>query len=94
MKFAHLADCHLGSWKDVALQKVSSESFVKAIDISIAERVDFVLICGDLFNTALPPVESIKTAVEQLKRLHDIGIRVIALQAAMTIVRAAKQFLT
>ena len=76
MKFAHLADCHLGSWKDVALQKVSSESFVKAIDISIAERVDFVLICGDLFNTALPPVESIKTAVEQLKRLHDIGIRV------------------
>jgi len=76
MKFAHLADCHLGSWKDAALQRVSSESFIKAIDISIAEHVDFVLICGDLFNTALPPVESIKTAVEQLKKLHDLGIRV------------------
>ncbi len=54
MKFAHLADCHLGSWKREELRKLNLESFRKAIDICIERKVDFVLIAGDLFDTAYP----------------------------------------
>ena len=49
MKFTHMADCHIGSWRDPKL-KTLAHAFVKAIDISIKEKVDFILIAGDMFN--------------------------------------------
>ncbi len=74
MIFAHLADCHLGGWREPALRETNQKAFVKAIQRCLDERVDFVIIAGDLFNTALPPVEIIRLAVTQLKRLNDAGI--------------------
>ena len=44
MKFAHLADCHIGSWREPELKELSIKSFEKAIDICIKEHVGFVLI--------------------------------------------------
>jgi DNA repair exonuclease SbcCD nuclease subunit len=56
--------------KDEAAQP---QDLRKAISICIDEKVDFALIAGDLFNTALPSIESLKIAVENLKRLKDSG---------------------
>jgi len=39
-------------------------------------NVDFILISGDLFNTAVPSIDSLKMAVEQLKKIKDAGIPV------------------
>jgi DNA repair exonuclease SbcCD nuclease subunit len=50
MKFAHLSDVHLGSWKQPEMQELNFDSFRKALDIIIKERLDFVLISGDLFD--------------------------------------------
>jgi exonuclease SbcD len=75
MRFAHMADCHIGAWNDPKMRELSHRSFEKAIDICLQERLDFVLIAGDLFNTALPSIDSLKLAVECLKRLKDKGIR-------------------
>ena len=44
MKFAHLADCHIGSWRDPKLRDLSSTAFSKAVDSCIQKQVDFVLI--------------------------------------------------
>ena len=71
MKFAHLADCHVGSWRDPRLRDVSRKYFIRAFDIIIEEGVDFVLIAGDLFNAAVPNIESLKLVVSQLRRLRD-----------------------
>lgn len=76
MKFAHLADCHIGAWRDPKLKQASLMSFFKAIDKCIYEKVDFVLISGDLFNTAIPSIESLKGAVHKLKELKDKNIPV------------------
>ncbi|MFC1741442.1 DNA repair exonuclease [Nanoarchaeota archaeon] len=76
MKFAHLADIHLGAWREPKLRELGTKAFVMAIDRCISEGVDFVLISGDLFNTSLPPIESLKVAVTQLKRLKDAGVAV------------------
>jgi DNA repair protein SbcD/Mre11 len=76
MRFAHLADIHLGSWKEPKIRELSTLAFERAIGRCIAEKVDFVLISGDLFNTSLPPIESLKTAVVELKRLKENGIPV------------------
>ena len=43
MKFAHLADCHLGSWRQPELQKLNIESFKIAIKECIEEDVEFIL---------------------------------------------------
>jgi DNA repair exonuclease SbcCD nuclease subunit len=76
MRFAHLADCHIGSWRDEKLKQLSCRSFIKAVDLCIKKQVDFVLIAGDLFNTALPNIDSLKDTVAKLKELDDNEISV------------------
>ena len=60
VKFAHIADVHLGGWKQQPLQDLNFKSFEIALEISIKEKVNFVLIAGDLFDTAYPPIETLK----------------------------------
>lgn len=76
MKFAHFADCHLGSWREPLLADLSTIAFEKAVDEIIEEKVDFLLIAGDLFNTSLPSVDSLKAAAKKLKQLKDKNIPV------------------
>lgn len=76
MKFAHLADIHIGAWRDPALKRLSLEAFRRAIHIILEKQVDFVLIAGDLFNTPMPAIDHLKQAVIMLKRLKKQGIPV------------------
>ncbi|MFW5990812.1 MAG: metallophosphoesterase family protein [Candidatus Nanoarchaeia archaeon] len=82
MKFAHLADCHIGSWRDPRLLEISVKAFEMAVDKCIDEDVDFVLISGDLFNTALPGISRLKSVVIKLKELRDYGINVYVIQGS------------
>jgi DNA repair protein SbcD/Mre11 len=79
MKFSHMADCHIGAWRDLKLKDLPIEAFVKALKISIENEVDFVIIAGDLFNTALPGIDNLKIAVKSLKELkeHNIPVYII-----------------
>lgn len=74
VRFAHMADIHLGGWKQQPLQDLNFESFVKAMDISIKEKVDFVLIAGDLFDTAYPPIETLKRTFMEFRKLREAKI--------------------
>ncbi|MCL5730109.1 MAG: exonuclease SbcCD subunit D [Candidatus Pacearchaeota archaeon] len=74
VKFAHMSDIHLGGWKQQALQDLNFESFEKAIEISIKEKVDFVLIAGDLFDTAYPPIETLKRTFLEFRMLKEARI--------------------
>jgi DNA repair protein SbcD/Mre11 len=71
MKFAHIADIHIGGWKEEKLNSLGIEAFRRAIDNCIAERVGFVIIAGDLFNTALPNIDLIKEVSSILRKLRD-----------------------
>ena len=74
VKFAHLADCHLGGWKQKPIQDLNISSFSNAIDICMQEKVEFVLIAGDLFDSAYPPIEILKETFSILKKLKDSKI--------------------
>lgn len=76
MKFAHLADCHIGSWRDPKLREVSILAFNEAVNICIERNVDFILVSGDLFNTSLPSIDKLKQVVVKLKQLSNKGIGV------------------
>jgi DNA repair exonuclease SbcCD nuclease subunit len=76
MRFAHLADVHIGAWRDPALKNLNLEAFRRAVHIILEKNIDFVLIAGDLFNTSLPSLEHLKQAVMLLKRLRKQNIPV------------------
>ncbi len=69
-----MADVHLGGWKQQPLQELNFQSFVKAIDICIDNKLDFILFAGDLFDSAYPPIEILKETFAQFKRLKDANI--------------------
>jgi DNA repair protein SbcD/Mre11 len=71
VRFAHISDVHLGGWKQQQLQDLNLRSFKKAIDVCIEKKVDFVLISGDLFDSAYPPIEILKETFAEFKRLKE-----------------------
>ena len=79
MKFAHLADCHVGGWREDKLRELSIKAFEEAIDVCIKENTAFVLISGDLFNTSLPNIDIIKRTAQALDKLrqNDISCYII-----------------
>ena len=76
MKFAHLSDVHIGSWRDPRLRDVSMDLFCKAMNVCVNETVDFILISGDLFNTSMPSIDHLRAVVEVLKGVNGKGIPV------------------
>jgi len=76
VKFAHLADCHIGSWSDEKLKQLNMQSFKLAIEVCIREKVSFIIIAGDLFNTALPAIDLVKETTSELKKLSTLNIQV------------------
>lgn len=74
VRFAHISDVHLGGWKQQPLQDLNFQSFQKAITKCIDSNLDFVLIAGDLFDSAYPPIEILKGAFAEFRRLKEAKI--------------------
>jgi len=74
MKFAHIADCHVGGWSEVKLKELGMQAFSSAIQTCIEKKVDFVIIAGDLFNTAIPSIDLIKQVTLDLNNLKEKNI--------------------
>ena len=93
VKFAHLADCHLGGWRQEELQKLNFQSFQKAIELCIQEQVNFILIAGDLFDSAYPPIEILKDTFAEFKKIHDAKIPVYLIAGSHDFSASGKTFL-
>jgi hypothetical protein len=93
MKFAHIADCHLGGWREQRLQDLNLKAFEKAIDICIQNNLDFVLITGDLFDSALPAVDILKKAAEKMRELKDADIKCYVIAGSHDYSASGKTFL-
>ncbi|MBT3642598.1 DNA repair exonuclease [archaeon] len=91
--FAHMADCHLGCWRQPELQKINFESFRKIVDICIETKVDFILIAGDLFDSAYPSIEILKETFQEFKKIHDNNIPVYLIAGSHDFSTSGKTFL-
>jgi DNA repair exonuclease SbcCD nuclease subunit len=56
------------------MQLLNFQSFEKTIDICIQETVEFVIIAGDLFDSAYPPIEILKETFGQFRKLKEAKI--------------------
>lgn len=77
-KFAHMADVHLGAFRDPLLRELNLCAFEKAADKCIELKVDFIIIAGDLFEIALPDMAVVNRAARKMKELIDSGIPIYA----------------
>jgi len=82
MKFAHIADVHLG--REQFNQPFRYQDYVRAfresIEKSVEERVDFILIAGDLFHVSKPSPKALRDAVDILSVPREKGIPVFAIE--------------
>ena len=76
VRFAHMADVHLGAFREPRLREANLGAFVSALDMCREEKVDFILICGDLFHTSLPDMGIVERATAKLRETVDAGIPV------------------
>jgi hypothetical protein len=74
VKFAHIADVHLGGWKQQPLQDLNLLSFKKVVEECIKEKIEFALIAGDLFDNAFPPIDVLKETFAEFRKLKEAGI--------------------
>lgn len=76
MRYAHLADLHLGSWRDPKLRELSTKAFLLALEDCLQQQVDFILFAGDIFNNSLPALDTLKIVTRKLKELKDNDVPV------------------
>src|SRR3989344_5082824 len=93
MKFAHIADSHLGGWRQPELQELNLKSFQKAIETCIEENVDFILFTGDLFDSAFPPIEILKETFAEFRKLKEAGIKYYVIAGSHDYSVSGKTFL-
>ena len=78
MRFLHTSDWHLGrSLHRADLRDAQARFLDHLVETTRAERVDAVLIAGDVYDRAVPPVDAVALYDEALVRLRETGARVI-----------------
>jgi DNA repair exonuclease SbcCD nuclease subunit len=84
-RLLHMADVHLGArhhdlGEAAATQRERQfDAFRRAIDLALAEKVDVVLVAGDLFDSNQQPRRSVERAAAEFGRLASAGIRTVVI---------------
>ncbi|MCA9382377.1 DNA repair exonuclease [Candidatus Dojkabacteria bacterium] len=82
-KIFHTSDIHIGapfvflSGKAEQYRSIIKDSFTRLVDLCISEKVEVLLISGDLFDTNFPSDSNIAFVKEQFQKLSQAGTRVL-----------------
>lgn len=78
MRLLHTSDWHLGrSFHRVGLLDAQAAFIDSLVAAAVEESVDVVVVSGDIYDRALPPVDAVALAGSALQRLLSCGVRVV-----------------
>lgn len=78
MRLLHTSDWHLGRrFHGASLLDAQAACIDHLVDVVRTERVDAVLVAGDIYDRALPGPASVELLDEALVRLRDAGAEVV-----------------
>lgn len=82
ISFVHCSDLHLGYKQFNQEERFDDfgQAFANIVDYSIAEKVDYLLLAGDIFNKRMINAKTLSQAIDQLSRLKKAKIDVIAIE--------------
>ncbi|MCB0144467.1 MAG: exonuclease SbcCD subunit D [Caldilineaceae bacterium] len=81
-RFLHVADCHLGYKQYNLFERYNdfARAFIHIMQQAVDERVDFVLLAGDLFQKRSIDALTLNQAMTGLERLQQAQIPCIAIE--------------
>lgn len=80
MRFLHTGDWHVGKKLGRISRTTEFEAVLdELVGIAKDQKVDAVLVAGDLWDRALPPLDSLQMVIDALIRLADVAERVVAI---------------
>jgi exonuclease SbcD len=78
VRILHTSDWHLGrSFHRVDLLSAQSAVLDDVVAVARAEKVDAVVVAGDVYDRALPGVDAVALLNDTLERLVDLGVAVV-----------------
>jgi DNA repair protein SbcD/Mre11 len=78
MLMLHTSDWHLGRSLHRADLRAAQAAFLDHLVSTVrAEKVDVVLVAGDVYDRAVPPVDAVEMCEDALLRLHTAGARIV-----------------
>jgi exonuclease SbcD len=83
LRIIHTADVHLGARHDDLGEQAAAQrerqfaAFRATVDLALEERIDLVLIAGDLFDSNVQPRRSVERVAAELRRLAEARIRTV-----------------
>ena len=78
MRLLHTSDWHLGRSLHRADLRDAQAAFLDDLVATVrAERVDAVLVAGDVYDRAVPSVDAVELCEQALVRLREAGARVV-----------------
>ena len=82
MKLMHMADLHIGKvLSEQSLLEDQKYMLNEIIEIALEEKVDAILICGDIYDKSIPSTEAVDLLDEFLNRVikkHHIKVFIIS----------------
>jgi DNA repair protein SbcD/Mre11 len=78
MLMLHTSDWHLGRSLHRADLRAAQAAFLDHLVATVrAEKVDVVLVAGDVYDRAVPPVDAVELCEDALLRLHATGAKIV-----------------
>ncbi|HTX28519.1 MAG TPA: exonuclease SbcCD subunit D [Streptosporangiaceae bacterium] len=78
MLMLHTSDWHLGRSLHRADLRAAQAAFLDhLVDTVRSEHVDVVLVAGDIYDRAVPPVDAVELCEDALLRLHATGAAIV-----------------
>ena len=78
MKFLHTSDFHIGKKLfELSMLEEQRQALEQIYSLAVAEKVQAVVIAGDIYDRAVPPAEAVTLLDAFLTLLSDAGIPVI-----------------
>ncbi|MFD7920830.1 exonuclease SbcCD subunit D [Streptomyces sp. NPDC059740] len=75
MRFLHTSDWHLGrSFHRVSMLDAQRDFLDHLLETARTERVDAVLVAGDVYDRAVPPLAAVELFDQALHRLAELGV--------------------
>ena len=80
MRLLHTSDWHIGrKFEEVDLLPAQRQFGDWFVELAISEKIDVVLLAGDIFDRATPKAEAVDLVDDILNRLKSAGIATVAI---------------
>jgi len=80
MRLLHTSDWHLGRSLHRADLRDAHAGFIDhLVDTARSEKVDVVLVSGDVYDRAVPPLDAVQLCQDALVRIRETGAQVVVI---------------